>query len=159
MQLFSGVSPDDGEGAPETEEAAMEMSDLIAIEEIKQLKARYFRLMDQCRWEEFAQLFTDDVTQSWRPAPGEPPGGASGRDAVVTFIRDSLTDMRSVHHGHMPEIEITGPDTATAIWALYDRCTQGGETVFDGAGYYRDSYVKRDGRWLIQSTDLEAEPF
>lgn len=137
----------------------MELSDLIAIEEIKQLKARYFRLMDQGRWDEFAELFTEDVVQSWQPAPGEAPVGATGRDAVVSHIRDSVAGMRSVHHGHMPEIEITSETSATGIWALYDHCTQDGAIVFDGAGFYTDTYVKRDGRWLIQSTRLEAQPF
>ena len=137
----------------------MELSDLIAIEEIKQLKARYFRLMDQGHWEEFAQLFTDDVEQSWQPAPGEPSAGAKGRDAVVAYIRDSVAGMRSVHHGHMPEIDITSETTATGVWALYDYCSQGEAVIFNGAGYYRDLYVKQDGRWRIRSTRLEAQPF
>lgn len=33
---------------------------LLDIEEIKQLKARYFRLLDTRRWDEWAQLFTVD---------------------------------------------------------------------------------------------------
>ena len=37
-------------------------ADTIAdIEEIKQLKARYFRLMDTKQWDEWADLFTDDL--------------------------------------------------------------------------------------------------
>jgi hypothetical protein len=137
----------------------MDLSDLIAIEEIKQLKARYFRLMDQKRWGEFAELFTEDAQQSWQAAPDESPSGASGREEVVAFIRDSLAGMRSTHHGHMPEIEITSETTATGIWALFDHCTQDGEVIFDGAGYYRERYVKRGGHWLIQETHLEAAPF
>ena len=54
----------------------MELTDLLEIEQIKQLKARYFRLMDQKRWDEFAQLFTEDCEQSWQPAPGESAGCA-----------------------------------------------------------------------------------
>ncbi|NRA00401.1 MAG: nuclear transport factor 2 family protein [Myxococcales bacterium] len=137
----------------------MEPGDLIEIERIKQLKARYFRLMDQKLWDEFALLFTEEVEQSWQSAPGEPPAGARGRDAVVDFIRGALEGMRSTHHGHMPEIEITDASTAVGTWALHDYCTAGGETVFNGAGYYRDEYAKRDGRWLIHRTHLEAEPF
>ena len=40
-------------------EAAVER--LVAIEDIKQLKARYFRLMDQKNWDGFEKLFTPDV--------------------------------------------------------------------------------------------------
>ncbi len=137
----------------------MELSDLIAIEEIKQLKARYFRLMDQGEWDAFAELFTDDVEQSWTPAPGAEPVGSVGRDRVVINIRDSLEGMRSTHHGHMPEIEITGPDTATAIWSLFDYCTQGDEIVMNGTGYYHDTYRKVADRWLIASTLVVTEPF
>ena len=60
--------------------------------------------------------------------------------------------MRSTHHGHMPEIEITSPDTATAIWSLFDYCTQGDEVVMNGSGYYHDAYRKLDGRWVSAST-------
>ncbi|MCH2173387.1 nuclear transport factor 2 family protein [Myxococcota bacterium] len=137
----------------------MELTDLLEIEQIKQLKARYFRLMDQKRWDEFAQLFTEDCEQSWQPAPGESANGGRGRQGVTDFIRDSLAGMRSTHHGHMPEIEITSPTTATAVWALFDHCTQDGAGVFHGAGYYRDEYQKIDGQWRIRSTHLEAEPF
>jgi hypothetical protein len=137
----------------------MTPEDLVEIELIKQLKARYFRLMDQKRWDEFADLFTEDCEQSWQDAPGQPAAGGSGRDNVVSFIRDSLSGMRSTHHGHMPEIELTSPTSAVGIWALYDHCTADGEIIFDGAGYYRDQYEKRDGRWLIRSTRLEAGPF
>ena len=140
-------------------EVAMAVEELAAIEAIKQLKARYFRLMDQGRWEEFAELFSEDCEQSWQAAPGETAAGGKGRDGVVSFIRTSLAGMRSTHHGHMPEIEITSPTSAVGIWALFDHCTAGGELVFNGAGYYRDEYVKHEGRWLIHRTRLEAEPF
>ena len=39
----------------------MTPEDLVEIERIKQLKARYFQLMDQKRWDEWADVFTEDV--------------------------------------------------------------------------------------------------
>jgi hypothetical protein len=47
-------------------EAAVER--LVAIEDIKQLKARYFRLMDQKNWDGFEKLFTPDVVFDLREA-------------------------------------------------------------------------------------------
>ena len=41
---------------------------LLAIEEIKQLKARYFRCMDQKKWDEFEAVFTPDVVFDLREA-------------------------------------------------------------------------------------------
>ena len=137
----------------------MTPQDLIEIERIKQLKARYFRLMDTGRWDEFEALFSEDCEQRWQSAPGETAEGGRGRADVARFIRESLAGMRSTHHGHMPEIEITSPTTATGIWALHDVCTADGRIVFDGAGYYYDEYVKEGGAWLIRSTRLEAAPF
>jgi hypothetical protein len=32
-----------------------------------------------------------------------------------------VDDIETVHHGHMPDIEITSPTTATGIWAMEDR--------------------------------------
>ena len=58
-----------------------------------------------------------------------------------------------------PTARLTAGPTAVGTWALFDYCTADAEVVFNGAGYYRDDYVKRDGRWLIHRTQLEAEPF
>src|SRR3954454_4482167 len=44
---------------PRTEERRSPMSD--DLEEIRQLKARYFRMMDTKNWEGLAAVFTDDV--------------------------------------------------------------------------------------------------
>ncbi|MBI0293347.1 nuclear transport factor 2 family protein [Streptomyces sp. PRKS01-29] len=46
---------------------------------------------------------------------------------VAAGVRNTIPDLTgaapSVHHGHMPEIEITGPDTASGIWAMEDLLT------------------------------------
>ena len=39
----------------------MTPADLVEIEEIRQLKARYFHLMDQKRWDEWEQVFCEDA--------------------------------------------------------------------------------------------------
>ena len=44
----------------------------------------------------------------------------TGRDEIVAFVSGALTGARTVHHGHMPEIEITGADSATGTWAMFD---------------------------------------
>ena len=137
----------------------MDAWQLGEIEAIKQLKARYFRLMDQKRWDEFAELFTADCEQEWRASPESAPQAHRGRDAVVAFIRASLEGLESTHHGHDPEISITGATTASGIWALFDHCTRDGEVVFHGAGWYEDDYVKEGGAWKIRRTRLRARPF
>ena len=135
----------------------MTPADLVEIEAIKQLKARYFRLMDQKRWDEWADVFTEDATLE---AVDDTRGAKAveGRDAIVARVRSVLGEVLSVHHGHMPEIEITGPTTARGTWTMEDHLEfpPGGRTrVIDGRGFYFEEYAKGpDGRWRIRTLQL-----
>jgi len=130
---------------------SLTVDDLIAIEEIKRLKHKYVRCLDQKRWDEIAELFVPDATASYG-------GGAwafDGRDAIVEFLRSSMGSQQflSAHRVGQPEIDITGPDSATAIWALSDTVAQLEFGVdIRGGAFYEDTYVKVDGEWKIQST-------
>jgi uncharacterized protein (TIGR02246 family) len=90
--------------------------ELDDIEAIKQLKARYFRTLDRQEWDGFAQVFARDAVLE------VPEAGIvrQGRDEIVGSVSKALAGATTVHHGHMPEIELTGPDTATGIWAMAD---------------------------------------
>ncbi|MBC8188544.1 MAG: nuclear transport factor 2 family protein, partial [Proteobacteria bacterium] len=73
--------------------------------------------------------------------------------------RGFLADVLTVHHGHMPEIEITGPDTASGIWSMVDIVQLG--AGFKGYGHYHDEYRKQEGGWRIarmRLTRLLIEP-
>lgn len=129
------------------------MDQLMEIEAIKQLKARYFRLMDQKRWDEWAELFTEDFIGIY-DGP-HPQLRYEGRDSFIRQNREGLADMITVHHGHMPEIQFTGSASATGIWAMFDYVERKGSgQAFQGYGHYADEYVKRDGHWKIKSTRL-----
>jgi uncharacterized protein (TIGR02246 family) len=128
---------------------------LIDIEEIKRLKARYFRTLDRKEWAEFAQVFALDAHLE------VPEGDVSehGRDAVVAAVSSVLDGVRTVHHGHMPEIEITGTDTARGIWAMFDYVefptTETGDRFgLRGYGHYTEDYVREDGEWRIKRLHL-----
>jgi len=127
------------------------MAALDEIEEIKQLKARYFRLMDEKRWDEWAELFTEDFTGVYQGP--HPELRFEGRDAIVGENRRILAGAKTVHHGHMPEIELTGPATARGIWAMFDYVELPAFTL-KGYGHYHDEYVKQQGRWRIKATRL-----
>jgi|SRR5690606_14936144 len=129
----------------------MTPEDLVEIELIRQLKYRYVRLIDTKRWDDLAELFTEDVTASYG-------GGAttlSGRESVMDFLSGAMADetMLTSHKVHQPEITLTGPGTATGVWALDDVVILGslGMTV-RGASFYDDRYVKVDGAWRIAHT-------
>ncbi|MFJ5206764.1 nuclear transport factor 2 family protein [Streptomyces nigra] len=134
------------------DEIRRRLSDLEAIESIKQLKARYFRFVDEKKHDDLVALFTPDaklVTDGivWK----------SPQEFAYT-IRDLTGQAPSVHHGHMPEIEMAGPDTASGIWAMEDLLTfpagKDAPEGHNGYGQYRETYRKVDGRWLIDSVEL-----
>ena len=137
----------------------MDLSTLEAIEQIKQLKARYFRLVDHKRWEEWGDLFTEDVTAVYynaprdRPNDGLPELQCTGRSNLVEAASRALSKGISMHHGHMPEIEITSPTTARGIWAMFDYL-RFPTFIFKGYGHYEEEYVKEAGGWKIKSVLL-----
>lgn len=125
-------------------------SRLEDIEEIKKLKARYFRFLDTKRWKEFGDLFTEDAV-SRSPDTGEP--AARGREAIVERVKSVVRDAVTVHYGHMPEIELTGDATARGIWSMFDFVDYG-PSSWKGYGHYEEEYVKVNGQWKIKSFRL-----
>jgi uncharacterized protein (TIGR02246 family) len=120
------------------------------IEAIKQLKARYFRTMDTKDWAGMRQVFTDDVVMDTTESGGSVITGA---DEFIAFLRQALDGAVTVHHGHMPEVELNSATTATGIWALEDwvRWDSGG---IHGFGHYYETYEKAGGTWRIKSSTL-----
>jgi hypothetical protein len=130
------------------------------IEQIRLLKARYFRLLDTKQWDEWKDCFTEDLAITVEMTRGEPgkPGEvlkqAQGREGFVAALRVTLAEAPTVHHGHMPEITLTGPDTATGIWAMADIVAFPGSPVMYGYGHYNEHYRKEGGRWRIARLHL-----
>jgi uncharacterized protein (TIGR02246 family) len=121
-------------------------------EAIQEVKARYFRFLDTKQWEAFAEVFTEDATMQSGPS-GHPP--VVGSSAIAAYVRASVERLVTVHHGHMPEIGFTGPDTATGIWAMYDQLRGPEGFAMDGFGHYHETYRRgADGAWRIASTRL-----
>ena len=129
----------------------MTPEDLVEIELIKRVKYAYFRCLDLKEWDAIGELFTEDATSAYS-------AGAytyEGRDAIVEFFRKAMgrETFLSSHKAHHPEITLTGPDTATGVWALEDWVvdTQW-QLDIRGAAFYEDEYVKVGGAWKIQRT-------
>ena len=121
------------------------------IEAIKQLKARYFRTMDTKDWAGMRQVFTDDVVVDTSEAGGNV---VQGGDEFMTFLQGVIGDVVTVHHGHMPEIELTSPTTATGIWSMEDMLRWPDGSELHGYGHYHETYEKTGGSWRIKSTKL-----
>ena len=128
----------------------MNKTDMLwEIEQIKQLKARYFRLVDTRDREGFRNLFTPDLEWVCEDETGAVIKEIHGRDALVDWIEEFGPTRVSVHHGHMPEITIHDERTATGIWAMVDYVEVPGQVNFMGYGHYHEHYVKQGGDWRI----------
>jgi uncharacterized protein (TIGR02246 family) len=123
---------------------------LLDIEAIKRLKARYFRAMDTKEWSELADCFTEDLIADFRQAPGML---AEGRDNYMSQLTEVLQDASTVHHGHMPEVHIVEEGTATGIWAMEDIVEMPG-LLLQGWGHYHERYRKEAGEWKISHIRL-----
>jgi hypothetical protein len=149
---------------------------LLAIEAIKALKARYFRCLDTKDWAGYLAVFTPDAVidtseafspkdHSGAPLPTDgvvapAPGPDSRIEDITRFVAElskTLEGVSTVHHGHMPEIEVTSPTTATGIWSMEDklRWPRGGRIrEMHGYGHYRETYQLLDQGWRIRSLKL-----
>ncbi|MFQ3894818.1 nuclear transport factor 2 family protein [Sphingobium sp. R-7] len=133
------------------------METLIAIEAIKVVKAKYFRYVDTRDWDGLRSIFAADAQLD------VPEAGTGVRDIEqsLKIFADVLEGAVSVHFGHMPEIEITSPTTARAIWPMDDRiywstekASALGYAKLRGFGHYHETYTRIDGAWRIQTMRL-----
>ena len=127
------------------------ISAMDELEAIQQLKARYLRTMDTKDWEGMRQVFTEDAVIDTSEAGG---GIVSGADEFIAFVRETLADAVTVHQGHMPEITLTSPTSATGIWALNDIVIWPNGMRLDGYGHYHETYEKGPDGWRIKSSKL-----
>jgi len=124
------------------------------IEAIKQLKARYFRMMDTKDWDGLAAVFTEDVEIDMT---GEGGGITSSVADYLPFLRRNIETVVTVHHGHMPEIDLTSPTTASGVWAMEDELwwPEGAPIAhLHGYGHYHETYEKTPGGWRIKTMTL-----
>ena len=130
------------------------------MEAIHRLKARYFRLMDTKDWRAWRDQFTDDavliidhaVAIAGDDAQTAPP--VTGGDAIVAHVRSIIDSASTVHHGHMPEIDILSQNTARGIWAMEDIVEWPDGRQIRGYGHYHEEYRQVGQVWKIASLHL-----
>lgn len=134
-----------------SEAPAVDLESMIEVDAIKRLKYRYIRFLDQKRWNEMRGILTDDAVAAY--------GGGrfhfDGADAILDFLVRSMgaDTFHSSHRVHHPEIDLTGPDTASGLWAMDDVVIlTDWDVTIRGSAYYSDEYRKVDGVWKISRT-------
>jgi ketosteroid isomerase-like protein len=122
---------------------------VVDVEAIRQLTARFCRLCDTQQWERCSELLSADAICE---VAGQGPvtGPRAWRDAAARTLAGATT----VHQLHMPEIEITGPDSAHGLGAITSyiefpsRATRVGHQAYDR---YETRYRRERDGWKIAS--------
>jgi hypothetical protein len=134
----------------ELAELKAEVTRLKEIEAVKRCKYQYWRCFDTANLEGMREVLHPDVVLSVEA--GVYSMKYEGRDNYVEMVRTGAhADMISHHNGHHPEIDIVGPEEAIGTWYLYDDLYEyrRGYRLL-GTAFYRDRYVKHEGRWKIR---------
>lgn len=128
------------------EEIEKRLQALEDAEKIKRLHQHYINLMDNLRYEEVLELFTEDATTEVRHF-GVKRGRAEIAEIYLEILAKGRGNVR--HDGHMaihPEITVDG-DTAHGTWLVYILFSK--PEIAWVQGKNECEYRKVDGRWKI----------
>lgn len=146
----------------------MEISErLAAVEAIRQLKARYWRGVDDGDAALVRSVLARECRLDYRGCCTDPVTGIDHMPAmnIVLKGRESWPDSPSpvgprivtVHQGNDPDIVVDNPRHASAIWSFTDRFFLPAGGPFErltGWGRYHDTYVHEDGSWKLATTRI-----
>tara|TARA_B100000029_G_scaffold516572_1_gene631312 strand:+ start:5545 stop:6039 length:495 start_codon:yes stop_codon:yes gene_type:complete len=128
---------------------------LLDIEEIKNLKHRYFRAIDMADFHLLEDIFSNDISVDYRG--GSYRWQASGKEEIILNLRYSFHNKAcGMHNGHHPEIDILDSNQATGKWYLHDVFYNFNENIVTmGSALYDDKYKKIDGEWRIVFSEYD----
>lgn len=131
------------------------LQQLSDMEDIRTLKHRYFRGIDTADMALLGSLFTSDISVDYRG--GNYRACFRGRDNMLEFLANAFhSGALAMHHGHMPEIRLTGDNSAEGIWYLEDIFINlETATHTFGSAIYRDIYAREGGVWKIARTEYD----
>jgi len=129
------------------------------INAIRELKARYLRACDRKQPDTMRECFVEHGAVI--EADGFPSfNDREGWVQVFTELAVNNPNVMDTHHGQNPQIVITGPDSASAVWDLqFTQINLKERTVVNLAGEYRDEYLRSGGRWWISSQKFRQTSF
>lgn len=129
---------------------------LEAIEEIRGLKNRYHLLVNDCRFDEIGDLFTEDaVVDMGYMHPSADP--CVGRDAIRAWYATltqsvGLSQLKQFTHNH----SVTVDGDQASGWSLLEARYGQGEQSYNVAAKYVEDYKKVGGRWLFAAMRLQV---
>ena len=125
------------------------------IEQIRQIKYKYWRGIDTADIDLLRGILADDIKVDY--LGGTYRWQIEGKDKMLAAIAAAFNpQVASCHTGHHPEITVLTDTTAEGTWTLTDVFINLADKIrTTGAALYRDKYVKVGGKWLISVTTYE----
>jgi hypothetical protein len=140
---------------------------LAAVEAIKQVKARYFRGVDDSDGALVRSILAEDCVLDYMGCCTDPVSGIDHMPAMNLVIRGRDqwpigepvgARVVTVHQGHDPDITLEDERSATGIWSFTDRffLPPGGPfTRLTGWGRYHETYQNRGDGWKLKTTRIK----
>ncbi|WP_432695560.1 nuclear transport factor 2 family protein [Marinobacterium sp. YM272] len=133
---------------------------LLDREEIRNLRQHYSFLLDSGNAQRMDEVFTEDAEVKVTV------GSMIGLAEIKQSLADAYTAFDTRQRKHFPfvhavtnhNITLTGPDSAKGSCYLLDFVTDRDQAQhpFLLVGRYLDEYVRIDGEWRIQRTELDV---
>ena len=133
------------------EELERRVQALEDLEEIKKLKVRYAKYIDDnFDVEKLAELFTEDAV--WG---GEAWGMIQGREAIMKYFAGMPKHMVfSCHRIVAPDITVEGSKAYGTWYGMNTGILRGGQG-FWASCLYTDEYEKIDGQWFMSDVKIQ----
>lgn len=129
---------------------------LSDLENIRAVKAQYFRSVDLKQWDQLREVFTDTAKFEGLWAASDTPEG------FVSNIQNNLgPEVITIHHGYTPQFTRLDDDRIRGVWAMTDYLTwPPGERAYLGVslpgqcgvrgyGFYEEEYLRTAQGWKI----------
>jgi hypothetical protein len=145
-----------------TNSKASTFDELFAIEQIKQLKHRYWRVCDSKDPQGFRDCFIRSGAKLDYGALGSyddvEPIARIFEEVALQKLDDGGWVILEMHHGYMPEISIISETQAQGTWSLqHRRLDRSAGTDTTTVGVYSDRYEIEDGQWKISASSIDPQ--
>ncbi|MEQ9661896.1 MAG: nuclear transport factor 2 family protein [Parasphingopyxis sp.] len=122
---------------------------LESIEKIQQLKNTYHLFINDCRFTEFGELFTEDAVVDMGYMGGEKESWRGREQISKRFmeIPAVLNQIKQFIHCHTVNVD---GDKASG-WALLEARYGSDERSYNVAAKYEDTYKRVNGKWLFDT--------
>lgn len=140
---------------------------LAAVETIRQVKARYFRGVDDGDGHLVRSILAEDCLLDYTACCVDPTTGIDHMPALSLVIRgrdawpvgDPVgTRIVTVHQGSDPDIVIESETAANGVWSFTDRFFAPAGTLpvrrLTGWGRYHDTYENKGDGWKLKTTRI-----